>query len=103
MTVWFVSRHQGAIDWAVRESGFAIDRFEPHLNTDEVADGDVVLGTLPLHLAADVCAKGAVFYFLQLPQELSGRGSEYTPMRWYVWVRVYASLMYRAARIKAAY
>ena len=26
MTVWFVSRHQGAIDWAVRESGFAIDR-----------------------------------------------------------------------------
>ena len=55
MTVWFVSRHQGAIDWAVRESGFAIDRF-----------------------AADVCAKGAVFYFLQLPQELSGRGSEYT-------------------------
>jgi len=31
MTVWFVSRHQGAIDWAVRESGFAIDRFEPHL------------------------------------------------------------------------
>ena len=78
MTVWFVSRHQGAIDWAVRESGFSIDRFEQHLNTDEVADGDVVFGTLPLHLAADVCAKGAVFYFLQLPQELSGRGSEYT-------------------------
>ena len=48
------------------------------LNTDEVVDGDVVLGTLPLHLAADICAKGAVFYFLQLPQELSGRGSEYT-------------------------
>lgn len=47
-------------------------------NTDEVADGDMVLGTLPLHLAADVCAKGAVFYFLQLTQELSGRGSEYT-------------------------
>lgn len=63
MTVWFVSRHQGAIDWAVRESGFAIDRFEPHLDTDEVADGDVVLGTLPLHLPRIYVPKVRYFIF----------------------------------------
>lgn len=103
MTVWFVSRHQGAIDWAVRESGFAIDRFEPHLNTDEVVNGDVVLGTLPLHLAADVCAKGAVFYFYSCRRSCRDVGLNIRPMRWCVWVRVYAGLMYRAARIKAVY
>lgn len=77
MTVWFVSRHQGAIDW-VKESDIQVDRFVAHLNVAEVEHGDTVIGTLPVHLAAEICAKGAKFAFLELPQTLEGRGSEYT-------------------------
>lgn len=77
MTVWFVSRHQGALDW-LQQSGRHVDRVVPHLDIAEIARGDTVLGTLPLHLAAEVCAKGAAFYFLQLPQEAALRGSEYS-------------------------
>lgn len=39
---------------------------------------DVVAGTLPVHLAAEVCEKGAKFYFLQIPQQFATRGSEYS-------------------------
>ena len=30
------------------------------------------------HLAAEVCARGAMFYFLTLPQTADGRGLEYS-------------------------
>ncbi|WP_416190473.1 CRISPR-associated protein Csx16 [Neisseria sp. CCUG17229] len=55
-----------------------IDCFVAHLNVADVAPGDTVIGTLPIHLAAEICAKKAKFVFLALPQTLEGRGSEYT-------------------------
>nr|UOP04588.1 CRISPR-associated protein Csx16 [Conchiformibius kuhniae] len=78
MTVWFVSRHEGALAWIEGQTQWRIDRFVPHLDVAQVAAGDVVLGTLPVHLAAQVCAKGAAFYFLQMPQQPEQRGSEYS-------------------------
>lgn len=77
MTVWFVSRHQGALDW-LQQQNWQIDRVVPHLDVEQVKEGDVVAGTLPVHLAAQVCAKGAAFYFLQMPQQPERRGSEYS-------------------------
>lgn len=77
MTVWFVSRHVGAVEW-MKAVGRKVDFFVPHLDIDEVQEGDVVIGTLPIYLAAEVCGKGAEFYFLQLPQKMHLRGSEYT-------------------------
>lgn len=62
MTTWFISRHQGAIEW-VKKQNILIDRFESHLDTSLVQAGDVVIGTLPIHLAAEICQKGAKFYF----------------------------------------
>lgn len=76
--IYFISRHKGAIEWIKRQHDWQIDCFLPHLSVKDITAGDVVLGTLPLHLAAEVCARGADFYFLQLPQQSSLRGSEYS-------------------------
>lgn len=74
MTTWFVTRHPGARDWAARR-GVVVDRLVDHLDPDEVAAGDTVIGVLPVALAAAVCARGAHFVnlTLDLPPELRGR------------------------------
>lgn len=74
MTTFFVSRHAGAADWA-RAQGLAVDRRLAHLELGEVRPGDVVIGTLPVHLAAQVCARGARYLHLvlELPPERRGR------------------------------
>lgn len=74
MLTWFVSRHGGAIDW-IKQIGIPIDRFCHHLSEVSVAPGDVVMGTLPVHMAAQVCAQGAYFFELviDLPESFRGR------------------------------
>lgn len=74
MTTYFVSRHPGAIEWACRKA-LAIDRFVPHFDPAPLHKGDVVIGTLPVHQAARVCALGAryVHLALDLPAEMRGR------------------------------
>ena len=79
MTTWFISRHPGAIDWIKTQHEWHIDHYLTHLDNPAVIhSGDTVLGTLPIHIAAAVCARGARYYFLQLPQEAAQRGSEYS-------------------------
>lgn len=75
MTVLFVTRHPGATDWAARRR-LAVDRQLPHLDPAEVRPGDRVLGTLPVNLAAEVCARGALFYNLSLDLPPQARGRE---------------------------
>ena len=77
MAVWFISRHKGAIDW-IKQQSLQIDRFESHLNVDDIQADDTVIGTLPIHLAAKVCAKGAKFYFLSVNVSQDQRGTELT-------------------------
>lgn len=74
MATWFVSRHPGAQAWA-RERGIIADHQVDHLALEQVSAGDRVLGTLPIHLAADVCARGAryIHLTLQIPRELRGK------------------------------
>ncbi|QMT31186.1 CRISPR-associated protein Csx16 [Alysiella filiformis] len=78
MATLFVSRHAGAIEWIAQQAHWHIDEIVPHLDLAQVNAGDVVVGTLPVHLAAAVCEKGAQFYFLQMPQQFATRGSEYS-------------------------
>ncbi|HFC8829206.1 TPA: CRISPR-associated protein Csx16 [Neisseria subflava] len=78
MATYFISRHQGAIEWIKQQPQWQIDVFTTHLDTAQIQAGDVVLGTLPLHLAAEVCKRGAKFYFLILPQNCDERGNEHT-------------------------
>ena len=77
MTVWFISRHPGAIDW-VRQRNISIDHYEVHLDIAQVAAGDLVIGTLPIHMAAEVCQRGARFFFLALDLPAEYRGRELT-------------------------
>lgn len=74
MTTWFVSRHPGAREWAHRQS-IPLDRQITHLDIQEIRPGDTVIGSLPVHLAAQVCARGARYLHLvlDLPPELRGR------------------------------
>ncbi len=74
-TTWFVSRHPGAAEWA-KKQGITVDRIVDHLSVEEVKAGDTVIGTLPLNLAAQVCAKGARFLYLSLELPPNARGKE---------------------------
>ncbi|MEY4430014.1 MAG: hypothetical protein RLZZ182_2703 [Pseudomonadota bacterium] len=82
MSVWFVSRHPGAVAWA-REEGLVIDHVVSHLAPDQVRAGDTVIGTLPIHLAAQVCDRGATYLHLSLdlPAEWRGRELDATQLR----------------------
>lgn len=77
MSVYFVSRHPGAREWVVRQ-GIAVDRVVEHLDLAEVGTGNVVVGTLPVHLAAEICARGARYLHLSLDLPPEQRGLELT-------------------------
>ena len=74
MAIWFITRHAGAVEWAHRH-GLSIDRHIVHLDPADVRPGDLVIGTLPVNLAAEVCARGARYLnlSLDLPPEARGR------------------------------
>ena len=74
-TAWFVSRHPGAIEWAKRQC-LAIDRWVEHLDPAEVNADDIVIGTLPVNLAAEVCKRGARYLHLSLKVPAEWRGRE---------------------------
>lgn len=77
MTTWFISRHPGALHW-VQRHGPAFDRHLAHLdlNLGRVRAGDTVVGTLPVNLAARVCAAGARYVHLSLDLPADWRGRE---------------------------
>jgi CRISPR-associated protein Csx16 len=74
--IWFVSRHPGAREWALRQ-GLRWDAEATHLEAAHaVAAGDIVYGTLPCPLAAAVCAAGAQYWHLEVPLPQALRGQE---------------------------
>lgn len=75
MPTVFVSRHPGALDWAAH-MGIAYDSHVIHLDPQQVGAGDTVIGSLPVHLAAAVCARGARYLNLSLDLPASLRGIE---------------------------
>lgn len=79
MTIWFVTRHAGAVQWAVDAgvqvaSNGVVDSLDP----EQVMSGDTVVGTLPINLAARVIARGAEYLHLALELPLEARGRELT-------------------------
>lgn len=77
MTIFFVSRHPGAHDWAAAQ-GIEVDAVIAHLDVAQVRAGDVVIGSLPVNLAAEVCARGGRYLHLSLDLPAEARGSELT-------------------------
>lgn len=74
MTTWFISRHPGALQW-INANNIHFDHHLTHLTDEPIAAGDIVIGSLPVNLAAEVCAKGAYYWDLSLalPEEARGR------------------------------
>ncbi|HKJ21687.1 MAG TPA: CRISPR-associated protein Csx16 [Gammaproteobacteria bacterium] len=74
MTTYFVTRHAGAREWAAAE-GVPVDALLDHLDMAIVQPGDTVIGSLPVHLAGAVCARGARYLHLvlELPPGMRGR------------------------------
>lgn len=79
---YFISRHPGAAQWA-REAGLGPITVVTHIDTLATGPDDVVMGTLPVHLAAQVCASGARYYnlTLDLPEAWRGRELEAAALR----------------------
>ena len=76
---YFVSRHLGAIEWARRHPWGVRAVHVTHLDPRDVQPGDTVIGTLPIHLAAEVCARGACYLHLALDLTAGQRGCELSP------------------------
>jgi len=70
----FVTRHAGAREWAERQ-GIIVDEMVEHLDPETINPGDLVIGTLPVHLAAEICRRGGRYKHLSMniPPEHRGR------------------------------
>ncbi len=75
MTIFLVSRHLGALEWVARK-GIAVDVQLTHLDIERVGAGDTLLGTLPVQIAAEVCARGARYFHLSIEMPESWRDRE---------------------------
>lgn len=77
MTTWFVSRHRGAIAWA-RSAGVKVSSggVVASLDVEQVKSGDLVVGTLPINVAAEVLRRGARYEHLALDLPHDARGQE---------------------------
>lgn len=82
MTSYFISRHPGALEWAAAE-GLQVDQVIDHLDPATIQPGDTLIGTLPVNLAAEVCARGGRYLHLSLdlPPDLRGRELSVAQMR----------------------
>lgn len=77
MSVILVSRHAGTLDW-FKQNGLTIDKHVVHFDINSIQGSDTVVGILPIHLAAQVCALGAKYYHLEMEVPLDFRGKELT-------------------------
>jgi len=75
MTTYFISRHAGAVAWAESE-GFQVDQQLAHFDVAIIQQGDVVLGTLPINLVAEVNLRGGTYFHLTLELSAEARGKE---------------------------
>lgn len=75
MKKFYVSRHPGALEWLGEVAG--VDGIPvSHLDLAGVSLGDMVYGTLPVDMVADVCAKGAVYIHIRMNLRSEQRGKE---------------------------
>jgi len=77
MTTYFVTRHPGARAWAAEE-GITVDALVAHLDHTSIGPGDIVIGSLPVNLAAEVCRRGGRYLHLSLDLPADFRGRELT-------------------------
>lgn len=72
---YFISRHPGALAWA-ESQGFHVDECLEHFEVNRVQPGDMVIGTLPVNLIAQVNKCGGRYFHLSLELPAEARGKE---------------------------
>lgn len=82
MKTWFVSRHPGALKWLAAQD-LIVDEQVAHLDPAVITAGDRVIGNLPIHLAAEVCARSGEYWHLSMdiPHNLRGQELSYEQMQ----------------------
>jgi CRISPR-associated protein Csx16 len=60
----------------MRKTRIHFDRHTMHLDMGSIHPGDVVIGSLPVNLVAEVCARGATYRHLSLQIDAANRGQE---------------------------
>lgn len=74
---WFVGRHSGSAEW-LRAQDIRIDKHVEHLDKQQwPSPGDTVIGTLPVHIIADLNHQGVRFIHLKLDMKSTHRGEEF--------------------------
>ena len=71
----FVTRHAGAREWAKRQ-GIIVDEVAEHLDPECINPGDLVIGSLPVHLVAEICRRGGRYKHLSMDIPPGHRGQE---------------------------
>jgi CRISPR-associated protein Csx16 len=74
MATVLVTCHPGAAEWA-RRHGIEAHQID-HLHPSSIQPGDLIIGTLPIHLAAEVTRRQARYLHLQLDLPVEARGKE---------------------------
>ncbi|MBK7006122.1 MAG: CRISPR-associated protein Csx16 [Burkholderiales bacterium] len=73
---YFVTRHRGAITWAANGGVKARKIETANFDPSTVEPGDIVMGTLPVHLAAQVNARGGHYWHLSMEIPAEHRNTE---------------------------
>lgn len=79
--LWVVTRHAGAMRWLDRQRWpvrAQIVRWVPHLDLNRVEADHAVIGTLPIHWVARLCARGVRYWHLVFDVPEASRGLELT-------------------------
>lgn len=75
----FVTRHQGAVDW-VADNGVSVQEMVvDNFDAATVEPGDIVMGTLPVQVVAQVNARGGHYWHLSMSTPPQWRGRELLP------------------------
>ena len=72
MKTYFVSRHAGTVEWA-KLNGIECEVVS-HFNVEMLPCN--VIGTLPIHLVAEVCENGGSYHNCQIEIPADRRGTE---------------------------
>jgi len=73
-----VTRHTGAVEW-LKEKGYD-GAVTPHLTEEQIAGGNLYIGSLPIPMISTILEVGSRFFLLDLPAvAFTQRGQEMTP------------------------